>query len=45
MLFAFNKFWKTLLILLSSWFFFGLWGYEFAIVTLLALILASKVIK
>jgi|TARA_Y100000310_G_scaffold320043_1_gene376039 hypothetical protein len=45
MLFTFNKFWKTLLILISSWLIYGLWGFELTIVTLLALILTNKVIN
>ena len=44
MLFTFNKFWKTLLILISSWLFYGLGGYEFTLVTLVALILATQII-
>jgi len=43
MLFTFNKFWKTLLILISSWLFYGLWGYEFTLVTLVALILTTQI--
>jgi len=45
MLFTFNKFWKTLLILISSWIAYGFMGYEFVLITLLALILANMTIK
>jgi len=42
MLFSFNYFWKSILILLFSWIIYAIWGYEFAIITLLALILAKN---
>jgi len=45
MLFTFNKFWKTLLILISSWLIYGVWGYEFTMVTLLALIFADNIAR
>jgi hypothetical protein len=45
MLFTFNKFWKTLLIVISSWGLYAISGYEFVIVTLLALILGHIAIK
>jgi hypothetical protein len=45
MLFTFNKFWKTLLILISSWGMYALCGYEFMVITLLALILSYNAIK
>tara|TARA_R100000008_G_scaffold84698_1_gene72777 strand:- start:3447 stop:3587 length:141 start_codon:yes stop_codon:yes gene_type:complete len=38
MLFKFDKFWKTLLMVISSWVFFAIWGFELTTVTLLALI-------
>jgi hypothetical protein len=44
MLFTFNKFWKTLVLVLSSWCVYGLWGYEFTAITLLALLLALNTI-
>ena len=42
MLFSFNTFWKSILILILSWIIFAIWGYEFTIITLLALILAKN---
>ena len=42
MLFKFGIFWQTCAIVLGSWVFFGIWDFEFATVTLLALILALK---
>jgi hypothetical protein len=44
MLFTFNKFWKTLLLLVGSWSAYGLWGYEFTTITLLALLLSYNII-
>ena len=38
MLFAFDSIWKSILILASSWAIYGLCGYEFTVVTLLAAI-------
>lgn len=45
MLFEFNKFWKSLLLVVTSWIIFGLWGYEFTTVTLFALLLSTQIIK
>ncbi len=42
MLFSYNKFWKTLTIVLFSWALYVIWGYQFTIITLLALILAKN---
>mgnify|MGYP003134725355 CR=1 FL=1 len=42
MLFRFGKFWKTMLFIVSSWLFYGIWGFEFATITLLALICARN---
>ena len=42
MLFTFNRFWKTLLCTMAAWISYGVWGYEFTVVSLLALILCSK---
>jgi len=39
MLFAFNNFWKNLVILLMAWGLYGLAGYEFTIITILTCIL------
>ncbi len=43
MLFTYNKFWQTLLIVLGSWLVYGVWGFEFGVVTLLALILSASI--
>lgn len=45
MLFEYNKFWQTLLIIVGSWALWGIWGGEFAIVTLLALLLSNSIDK
>ena len=42
MLFKFNYFWKCLLIFLGAWTLYGLVGYEFTVVTLLAAIITTK---
>lgn len=42
MLFHFGKFWKTVLCLVGSWGLYGLCGFEFTIVTLLAFIYAGR---
>lgn len=42
MLFKFGKFWKTALFLVFSWAMYAIYGYEFAIVTILALIYSQK---
>ena len=39
MLFTFNYFWRSALIVVLSWIFYALLGYEITIVTILALIL------
>ena len=41
-IFTFNRFWKTLLCTMAAWISYGVWGYEFTVVSLLALILCSK---
>jgi len=43
MLFEFNKIWKTITLLGSSWIVYGLWGFEFTMVTLLALLLSQRI--
>ena len=40
MLFKFGTFWKSLTIIVSSWVFYGIFGFEFTAITLLAAILA-----
>jgi hypothetical protein len=42
MLFKFGIFWQAAAIVLGSWVFYGIWDFEFAAITLLALILALK---
>jgi hypothetical protein len=42
MLFEFGVFWKTTLLLLATWAFYGVFGFEMTTVTALALILASN---
>jgi hypothetical protein len=42
MLFKFGTFWQTAAIILGSWVLFGIWDFEFAVITLLAWILALK---
>jgi len=43
MLFKFGFFWKSILIIIGSWIFYALWGYELTVVTLLSLLLAGIV--
>lgn len=38
MLFKFGKFWRTLSWIIGSWTFYGIFGFEFTVITLLALI-------
>jgi hypothetical protein len=42
MLFKFGKFWKTILFLLFSWSMYAIYGYEFALVTIAALIYSDN---
>jgi|7_EtaG_2_1085326.scaffolds.fasta_scaffold56260_2 hypothetical protein len=42
MLFKFDKFWKFILITVSSWLVYACAGYEFTAITLLSLILADN---
>jgi len=42
MLFTFSYFWKFLLFLISSWIFYGFFGFEVTVVTLLAVIASSN---
>tara|TARA_B100000029_G_scaffold419010_1_gene424329 strand:+ start:153 stop:302 length:150 start_codon:yes stop_codon:yes gene_type:complete len=41
MLFEFGFFWKLILLMILSWVSFGIWGFEFTVVTLLTAILAA----
>jgi hypothetical protein len=40
MLFKFGKFWKATALIIGTWIFYGIWGFEFTVVTLLAAIFA-----
>ena len=40
MLFKFGKFWKSLMLVIGSWIFYGFFGFEFTTITLLSLIIA-----
>ena len=42
MLFTFNKFWKSLFLLVGAWATWAFIGFEFTAVTLLSLIVASN---
>jgi hypothetical protein len=42
MLFKFGKFWKSLSFVVGTWILYGAMGFEFATITLLALIFASN---
>ena len=42
MLFEFNKFWKAVLITAVTWVGYALWGFEFTVITLLALMLNAQ---
>ncbi len=42
MLFKFNTIWKSISILFFTWVIYAVWGFEFTVITLLALILAKK---
>tara|TARA_R110002020_G_scaffold86765_6_gene214243 strand:- start:703 stop:852 length:150 start_codon:yes stop_codon:yes gene_type:complete len=45
MLFEFGLFWKLILLMILSWVAFGIWGFEFTVVTLLTGILAVTLKK
>jgi len=40
MLFKFNFFWKFLLSILCGWIFYGFFGYEFSVITLLSILVS-----
>jgi len=42
MLFKFNFFWKSLLSVVLSWFLYLSFGFEFTVITILAILVASK---
>jgi hypothetical protein len=43
MLFEFNKFWKSLLIIGACWLTYAIFGYEFTSITILAALLAKSI--
>ncbi len=45
MFFEFSLFWKIVLLMLLSWVSFGIWGFEFTVVTLLTAILGMTLKK
>ena len=45
MLFTYDPFWKMLTILLSSWVFYTVFDFEFTVITLLSLLLATAINK
>ena len=42
MLFSFDKFWKTIGLLIITWICYGIWDYEFCVITLLAILVATQ---
>ena len=42
MLFKFNFFWKCTLTLVATWTFYGLFGYEFTVVSLIAVLIMNQ---
>tara|TARA_Y100000592_G_C5440532_1_gene303124 strand:+ start:378 stop:509 length:132 start_codon:yes stop_codon:yes gene_type:complete len=42
MLFAYNNFWRRLLFIAASWCFYGIFGFELTVVTVLSLIYINK---
>ena len=40
MLFKFGTFWQTFSVVLGAWIFYGIWDFEFTVVTLLAVLLS-----
>tara|TARA_Y100000592_G_C5458342_1_gene312609 strand:+ start:800 stop:940 length:141 start_codon:yes stop_codon:yes gene_type:complete len=44
-LFYFNGFWKTLVILISSWIFYTIFDFEFTVVTIGAMLIALEINK
>jgi len=43
MLFKFGKFWKMLALVVGSWLFYGIWGFEMTTITLLALLIGKSI--
>jgi hypothetical protein len=42
MLFSFNKFWKTLCLIMASWVVYGIFNFEIVVITLLCLIVSRN---
>ena len=42
MLFRFGKEWKSILFLIGAWAFYGLFGFEYTVVTILALLYSTN---
>lgn len=42
MLFTFGKFWKTILFILASWGVYALGGFEFTVISILALMYSKN---
>ena len=40
MLFKFGTFWKTTALIIGSWIFYGIWDFEFTLITLVAVLIA-----
>jgi hypothetical protein len=45
MFFEFGLFWKGVLLMILSWVAFGIWGFEFTVVSLLTAILVATLKK
>jgi hypothetical protein len=45
MLFKFGFFWKLLSLMILSWVSFGIWGFEFTAISILAALLACQAKK
>jgi len=42
MLFTFNEFWKSIILLIITWICYGIWGYEFCVITLLSILISTQ---
>jgi len=45
MLFEFNFFWKFISLIILAWIFYGVWGFEFTMVTFVGALLATQLKK
>tara|TARA_A100001391_G_scaffold200253_1_gene184431 strand:+ start:2494 stop:2646 length:153 start_codon:yes stop_codon:yes gene_type:complete len=43
MLFKFGKFWQSIALIICSWILYGIFGFEFTVITFLAIITAFNV--